>query len=238
MGLSSCTSDSDDGVVTLAGHAMLADSTGQPLPNFSGVIVSVDGTKFSTTTDSTGIWQIANLPQGEYNVTATKSGFGTYHWYEQTFEPGRYDLAPIALAQLTPATALIRGISWNNDNPMAPELDFGAYTQPKTFGDNTVIEGYCDLDSLAQPSDPHLATTLDLTTSIDSGGLVFYRNDLLAAGVRPGQRLFLSCSIVYQGSYYTGKHGPYLSEFFDPQHNEMRYATIGPKSNVLSILMQ
>ncbi len=72
-----CVTEHDDGVVTLAGRAVLMDSTGAIRTDCSGVTVTADGTKFTATTDITGAWQIDGLPNGEYDICATKAGFGT-----------------------------------------------------------------------------------------------------------------------------------------------------------------
>jgi hypothetical protein len=61
---------------TLKGRVLFGsdDRADLPLPPTTAT-VSVEGTTFSTTTDSSGRWTINNLPAGTYNLSFTAPGF-------------------------------------------------------------------------------------------------------------------------------------------------------------------
>src|SRR5258706_13882863 len=80
------TSSSPEHDATLAGQVLLIDSSGLILPNSAGIAIQIDGTNKSTLTDSTGQWKIGGLQEGEYDISASRVGFGTYHWYQQHIE--------------------------------------------------------------------------------------------------------------------------------------------------------
>jgi len=61
----------------LGGSAGLIDLNENQILNSSGITVSAEGTGFTTTSDSSGTWNITSLPQGTYNIVFSKSGFGT-----------------------------------------------------------------------------------------------------------------------------------------------------------------
>ena len=223
---------SPQGSGTIAGRVILFDSTGAIFTDFSGIHVSIDGTPMSIVTDSSGDWQFSSVSNGTYNVTASKPGFGTYHWYEQNINNGRIDEGTAALAQMPSYTPIISGASFGTDGDGVGEDILGAYSQ-LPVGIN--VAGYCDLDSNTQPTDAHLMVAVNLDNN-DGGGIYFSYDDLLAAGARPGQTLYLSAANVFSrpNGYSFGCN----TTFFDPSHNnEMRYASNGPKSNVIAVTM-
>lgn len=60
---------------TLSGFVALINADGGEPVNRSGVVVSIDGMSQSATTDSTGMWSIANLTTGIYTLTYSKAGY-------------------------------------------------------------------------------------------------------------------------------------------------------------------
>jgi len=73
---------SDSALVgTMVGYVQLYDSSYQNwinsifISNSSGVLVSIEGTPFKTTTDSTGRWKLSNIPAGTYTIQFSKQGF-------------------------------------------------------------------------------------------------------------------------------------------------------------------
>jgi len=77
----------------LVGTAALNDANLQPLDDYSGILVQIEGTSFSAITDSRGNWAIHNLPSKTYAITFSKAGFYTWHDKSFTFvagEPVRY----------------------------------------------------------------------------------------------------------------------------------------------------
>ncbi|NNV56413.1 hypothetical protein GD597_13160 [Panacibacter sp. KCS-6] len=61
----------------LNGSVKLYDDLGNPIIS-NGMTVSLQGTSYSTVTDSSGKYSFKNLPFGTYTLVFTKQGFGTY----------------------------------------------------------------------------------------------------------------------------------------------------------------
>ena len=74
---SSCAKD--EGLLTgsLIGFVSLYETDNTFVEDRSGVVVSVDGKKISTQTDTNGRYVLSGLTTGTYNLTFAKSGYGT-----------------------------------------------------------------------------------------------------------------------------------------------------------------
>ncbi|HET6401189.1 MAG TPA: hypothetical protein VFH95_07290 [Candidatus Kapabacteria bacterium] len=59
------------------GKVTLLGVDGNPLLQQSDAAVQIEGTTFSTITDSTGTWGIDNVPAGIYDIIISKNGFDT-----------------------------------------------------------------------------------------------------------------------------------------------------------------
>lgn len=71
----------------IRGQVIVYDSTGKALADYSGVIVSIDSTGWTDTTDASGAYQFNQIPAGRYNFSYKKAGYGTYRIIRQ-LHPG------------------------------------------------------------------------------------------------------------------------------------------------------
>jgi hypothetical protein len=207
---------------SFAGTVALYDSTFEALSNFSSTNVVIDGTSFSTSTDPNGHWEINGVPQGLYDITASKSGYGTFHWYQQPMVGGVLDLKPAEIANMSTKTPVISSVTSSG----------GYWTiiiQPYNSG---FLAAYCDVDSTTQPSEAHLATNV----FAQSDGYFSY-SDLRAGGAQSGETLYFSTSTIFYDDEYASLGETFSSSFFDPYHNETRWASTGPRSNVIAVTM-
>src|SRR5438045_1923845 len=62
---------------TYMGHVTLHGVNGDTLNDRSGVLVALDGTSHSVTTDANGHYVLPHVPTGTYNLRFTKAGFDT-----------------------------------------------------------------------------------------------------------------------------------------------------------------
>src|SRR5579872_2346899 len=89
--LASCKQTSDPGTLqpgSITGVVSLWDSA-EPLGSSAGVTITLDNSSYTTLSDSTGHWTIANVAPGNYNVTVSKAGFGLCRAFGVTVEgPG------------------------------------------------------------------------------------------------------------------------------------------------------
>jgi len=227
--ISSCSTNTTNTVEapvhhgTLAGRIVLYDTGSISMTDYSGVVVSIDSTGMKAVTDSFGNWRIDGVAQGQYNITASKDGFGAYHWFEQLVDTGRYDLATISLGKMSNVTpTLLSAI------PGSPLALYAKWKTPPYY-----IVLYCDLDSTVQPQDAHLAVSQYYSNPgyVDSVYCGFTNQDLLTAGVRSGQTIYYSASTIFTVNTYA------MVSYYDPIHHETRWVSTGPKSNVVKVVM-
>ena len=76
--IAGCDSDPTSGTLPgdIAGQLLLLDSAGNALPNRAEATVRIEGTTYSTTTDSTGAWRLKDVAPGTYVLAFEKEGFG------------------------------------------------------------------------------------------------------------------------------------------------------------------
>jgi hypothetical protein len=236
---SGCTNDTDSGNGTeasLAGRIALVDSTGIVLSDFSGTTVSLDNTKFATTTDASGNWQIHGVPEGQYDITASNPGFGTYHWFEEYVNGGRLDLEATALMRMKNIAPFLASAQFYSPTPTLGIRAEMPISSSQTPWAGVIV--YCDLDSTVNPSDAHYQTLE--TTLIDSmkyGGTATEQQFMLS-GLKSGQTLYISASTYLPTLYnFYGPLYSFSTKFYDPIHHNYRYASLGPKSNVIKVVM-
>lgn len=220
-GVSSCDEHSvsphDSGAI--AGHVALFDSSQAALPDFSGATVSIDGSDRNTLTDSVGHFSFTGLAEGTYSLTAAKPGFGTFHWFQVEVNNGEIDLSTGAIARMGFFAPRLIQAGWAGGNLTTTVSDSGAPRYYRTWV-------YCDADSTTAASAPHLLVSYTSD--------YFSISDLRASGARPGQVLYISASTVFDGDQYSGT---FATRYFDPLHNQLRWASTGPRSNVIAVQM-
>jgi hypothetical protein len=73
---------------TLKGGVTLFDQNLAPTTDGSGVTVTFEGSGYSTTTDSTGLWTMDGLPTGTYDITYSRQGYGSIRQFGFPFVGG------------------------------------------------------------------------------------------------------------------------------------------------------
>lgn len=76
-GCKNSTTVEDNDLGTLRGKVAFSDAICDPIANASGATIKIEGTGFSAVTDSSGQWEIDNVPAGIYNIIISKPGFDT-----------------------------------------------------------------------------------------------------------------------------------------------------------------
>lgn len=71
----------------ILGRVFVYDTLGKALADYSGVIVKIDSTDLSDTTDASGAYSFSQVPAGRYNFSYSKEGYGTYRIIRQ-LHPG------------------------------------------------------------------------------------------------------------------------------------------------------
>jgi hypothetical protein len=230
--LSACkSSTAPDGSNTIAGLVVLYDSTGLDsdtaavtLSDFSGIDVSIDGTTHKTVTDRDGHFKFDNIPNGTYSITATKAGFGTYHWFEQPVVNGSVNLTQAIFSRMPQGPA---GLVQVPHGPYDKDRGWDLIGQIPKRG---AVAFYCDRDSNTPPGAAHLAIVCELPE------LIFSTDLLRSAGAHSGDTLYFTCSAVFAGPG-TPYYHPTGYSYYDPIHRETRYASCGTRSNVIMGIM-
>lgn len=97
--LTSDPSQSTTGVVW--GKLRTIDLDGMRMDDYSGVLVELEGTGRSSTSNAEGEWRIENVPAGVYDITFSKMGFSSQKLFNQQFVgAGEYYSGSLDLMQL------------------------------------------------------------------------------------------------------------------------------------------
>ncbi|HET9135860.1 MAG TPA: carboxypeptidase-like regulatory domain-containing protein [Candidatus Kapabacteria bacterium] len=72
------SSTSNEVTGTLRGYVALFNEHGRYESNFGGVLIQCEGLPYSTISDSTGKWELTNLPTRTYSISFSKAGYITY----------------------------------------------------------------------------------------------------------------------------------------------------------------
>ncbi|MGE5480091.1 MAG: hypothetical protein ACM3U1_06650 [Chloroflexota bacterium] len=76
---STSANDSSKGMIT--GYVRLFDENFKDISLKDSVTIKLEGTNFTTLTNSNGNWSMVDVPSNEYVATFSKKGFGTYKSY-------------------------------------------------------------------------------------------------------------------------------------------------------------
>ena len=128
--LNSCTKKSNTTVQeypalpqNVEGFVFLHNEFGQFQQSNAGVTVYLDSTSFTATTDTAGKFTLPNVPAGNYTITYSKSGYGTYKSSYSDFLGGETYQLPTTNLYAMPTTTVT-----------------GLATQPDTINNNSFIK--------------------------------------------------------------------------------------------------
>lgn len=225
----------DGSVGNLKGQIrILYDSNGHTLQNLSGVTVSAEGTTISGISDSTGIWELRNLPTRTYNLRFSKPGFETM-----------YDMGYSYVGGAT---------SWYTDvqqltqrPPFTYTFDFfvlptgSNYNYGKIFAHlpNTIPDSvYIAMSAIFSTSaDLDISDPLSYQLRIGMGSKMYFHDDkeksFTADSWPLNNSTFRSGQTVYCRLYADF----FLDAYFDIEKAKTVYVGSGAGSNVLSAIM-
>ena len=194
-------------------------------PYYDGATVQLEGTSFSTLTDSAGHWSISGIPAGAYTVDVTKAGYGLLRWFAvPVFGGGTNIVGPSYLPSLPSDSVHIDAID-TVSNPQGLNIKVSGHST------NSVSWAvFVDLTSDVNPEDSHLLITNAWGTNSTTPLAYVTIQDLLREGMHSGTKVYISaCAVSGVGS----QGGAYQ----DPRDGSTRYTACGPKSNVLTYVL-
>ena len=94
----------------IIGNVVLYDDLTNKIPSYDSMTVRIDGTTFSSITDSSGKYSFKDVPLGTYTVVYEKAGYGTYKLDTFTLAENLTDtptiIAAKTLGQLSTTTVI------------------------------------------------------------------------------------------------------------------------------------
>jgi hypothetical protein len=212
------------------GFVTLIDSNGSRLKDLSGVNVSIDGSLFSTMTDSLGKWNIDEMTTGIYTIIYSKPSFGIYKAMNQGFVGGgTLFLNPVQLTQPPAFTVTIdteKTLTDSNSIYIA-----GNATGVHGMGFSRVLIAIgATPDVSATDASKYLYST---STIVWSNSLMIgthiQKNDLDFAGLTSGTTMY---AVLYPLS--NGSSHAYTS-YLDQNYGRLVYTSLGPPSAVVPV---
>ncbi|MEP7233888.1 MAG: hypothetical protein ABI778_01210 [Ignavibacteriota bacterium] len=239
-----CKDDDDvnsGGDGKLSGHVILIQSSGELLPDYSGITIEIEGTKLRATTDLYGYWEIKDVHPGILNVRVSKDSFGFIREIGYQFTGGGQAYMNTCCLGKTPTF----GINFWSINSSASHIDFevsGASTEDQArraifiIGPDSLLNPLDSSNFIWQNSSEQLF--FDSSTHMKSG---INPTNLYHHGFTPGVTYY-ACAYGngWFGRYPLMPNGdPYIpSRYFEPRTQQYIYTSNGTKSNVLSFILK
>lgn len=216
---------------TILGRVRVIDTNDHSL-NSASVTVILDGTAIQSVTDSNGIFRISNVPAGSYNVTITKPGFGTCRVFEVTaLGPATTVIPELTLGQAYRAT--VRLDSAQGGDTVSHQ--YFTLLGTSTIRDAAGVIVFLDLDSAVSLDQKHWA---QFTGNLQTGlSIVATERDPLS--LPSGTKLYASAAFfnLYSSSE-DGSQSAASGCYYDPIEDVNRYISLGPRSNVLTLILR
>jgi hypothetical protein len=114
----------------VSGKVILYDTSGTRLPSAAGVTVTLDSSRYTAVTNDSGVYVIPHVPRGSYDVSFTKSGYGTYRLFNQEHTGGAQmtQLATVDVGQIYEGPATHDQYIFSLGSPVNPEIWADMYT--------------------------------------------------------------------------------------------------------------
>lgn len=204
---------------SMVGKVIVYSCGGAQLPS-QGVTVSIEGTRFTTLSDSSGAWRIDSLPAGVYVISFSRPGLGTFKILNFQFAGnGVFYLGTTGLAELptgfTSEMSVIEGLTNGEPYLRVSYRVSGVCGSLPCPPPGLVVLGP-SLQSLG-PMSYTIAEAYSFNCAAPSDGLAthtFTRTQLRSAGLSSGSKLYLK-SYCHSGASY-----------FDPRVEQFMFSGV------------
>ena len=219
LGLTSCNKDEDTTPepitkANIIGSVNLYDEGVTQIDN-SNMIVKVEGTETSATTDADGDFTLSDVPFGTYTLIYEKSGFGTFKKYDiehtntgsSTIIAENPSLGEISTTQIT---ALESSVNGNN-------IQFSVTTNPAGNNSNTRYVRYFLSTNSNVSNENYTYYSAGLVSQINPYLITLSQDDLISAGFSSGQTVYVK---AYGDSFWSNDYNdPALGRKIFPNLN-------------------
>ena len=187
-----------------------------------GAQVSLNGTAFTAVTDKKGEFQIDGIPEGQYDILYSKTGYGENKMMRTPIRPGASDFYNVLLGREPSALVHLDSI--------VPDTEgFSSTVDPFFHIDGTAssaipVEVFIDLDSNHQSADSHLRA-YEIVLPAINWTFLFQPS---ALHLEKGTTIYITAAAV------NARAGVY---YMDPLDQDARFVSVGMRSNVVSFVM-
>ena len=137
----------------IQGSVVLYNEEGGIVSNASGVTVSIDSTTYTTTTDSAGVYVLKNVPQEEYTITYSKSGYSTYKNINVSIVSGKASITYPPVSLYAPSPTYITNLAVAPYNGASGAYNFyGIVNPPGTMAFPKNVAIFMSLSNTVSPS--------------------------------------------------------------------------------------
>ena len=214
---------------TLKGRIYTLDEFGYQVSDNENILIQLEGSEplISSVTDSTGRYEIKDIPTGTYNLIISKEGYGSnirqgfqivggnepLYLIGSIIEKSSTLIENLSLEILNDSEIYLKGIV--NHNYIIAEWDFNKPTIRYFIHDEN------------NPSGDNYVETFWLRFEGDSGSQLFSRIYIDNKRFPSGSKIY----IIAYGYYY------FDWGYFDILANQLKYTTLGKGSNIASIII-
>lgn len=205
LGFTSCNKDEDTTPepvtkANIIGSVNLYDEGVIQIDN-SKLIVKVEGTELSATTDTDGDFTLSDVPFGTYTLIYEKSGFGTFKNYDiehtntssSTIITETPSLGEISTTQITALESSVNG----ND------IQVSITTNPAGNNSNTRYVRYFLSTNSNVSNENYAYYSSGLVSQINPLIINLSHDDLISAGFSSGQTVYVK---AYGDSYWSNEY--------------------------------
>lgn len=205
LGFTSCNKDEDTTPepvtkANIIGSVNLYDEGVMQIDN-SKLIVKVEGTELSATTDTDGDFTLSDVPFGTYTLIYEKSGFGTFKNYDiehtntgsSTIITENPSLGEISTTQITALESSVNG----ND------IQVSITTNPAGNNSNTRYVRYFLSTNSNVSNENYAYYSSGLVSQINPLIITLSHDDLISAGFSSGQTVHVK---AYGDSYWSNEY--------------------------------
>jgi hypothetical protein len=221
---------------SITGSIALVKANGYEPARRDSVAVSINGTPFSTITDSTGAWSISNLGPGTYTFSFARAGYDTARVMQYGFSgTGSKSLGTTNLCQ---APSFNVANVWHWISTDTNRIRLGIKVSDTTVSDPNVpyrVFLFFGTDSSVSSNPSHYLSVstnnvMAFQKGIDSTSVILTAPLLVNYG-------FVEGDIVYVAAY-AANAGSANSAYTDPATGRLVYVNINPvESNVIKIIV-
>ncbi len=212
------------------GRVLLYDGSGNALTSDSGVIIAATNQFDTVITNDSGYWLMPFVLPGSYNLTFTKTGFGTVESFSDSSIVNDTAKLPTVIMSEPPAD-MVGLLAFEL---IAPNILNFSCKMPMPYIENRTVVCCLSTDSAALAANPYQAPWIVAAATAGSGydGSFTVTSDstINIAALAHGTIIYGTVCIAGEGTNYGS-----FSRYYDPIAKQEVYSALGPHSRILPV---